>query len=1320
MASNAVSSETLTGGIQDQTADSAWFTSTVAVAASSLASLKLTVALFAMSIVIVLVGTLAQVDMDMWEVMDRYFLTWVAWIDFQVFFPRSWFPNWQNVPGGIWFPGGAAIGMAMVVNLIAAHSVRFKVQARGGRRYAGLGMLVLGVAFTWMVIASGHNQNGLQGEPPISWSTLWLCVKVGLVIASVGTLAGSFRLKSAAGQSRQIERRLLIGAATLMGLLATHLFMAGQGAYLGDAGMRILWQLFLATAAGLVLLAASITLFRKRAGIVTIHLGVGLLMLGQYWVAKHDVEEQMTIGEGETTSFARDIRQTELAIVDASSSSEEEVVVIPQWMLLASAQDESRSWLSRLEANGSAVSEGGSIEHAYLPFKVKVLEYYKNASLSDIEEGDKNLANKGTGLRFGVQPIRGGSGTDSSSGVDLAAAYVQFTAPSGDDLGTFMLSQIASSQDFSEQVEVDGKTYDVTLRFRRNYKPYSVTLVDARKDDYLGTDIPQNYSSDIRLVDDQRDTDRKIHIWMNNPLRYAGETFYQSGYSGPPDFPKESTTLSVVTNRRWMTPYVACMIVVVGLMAHFSGNLSRFLKRRSAASTTVAASAKEPAGIATAKKPPKGRPGATTNGKPKPLQVYPGGRAATLLPSAVVAIFAALFMWTTSSPRPEFDQMTIHQFGELPVIADGRVKPFDTLARNNLRVISNRYTFRARKATAELQEQWSEISQKLAKRYNHVSAEEIKKLDGDVKAAIELIAKGADQNVYRIEEYVDKLTTDRAPAIRWLLDVVTRPRAAEQHKVFRIDNLEVLGTLGLERRKSHLYSIDELRDGNAEFERQAEKARTRSRSSPEKLSSYERKLLELDSRIRTYTRLAASFQPPPLPVLPNQEDFEKDRSAAVEQIRRFQQVYLRFNQSIESIKPPLVVPRETEEGKHEWESYAQAWAAGYLDARLLGHEPPAALAAMNTILVAYEEGDAKRFNDEIETYQRTLLRNPPEQLKASQTALNRFIEARFVSFYGFEAAFNGASPFFFCWWPYLTAFVLSAFAWLGWSRPLNRAAFWLIAFTLIIHTLALIARIYISGRPPVTNLYSSAVFIGWAVVVFGLVLEWFYRNGIGNVVGAALGFASLVIAHNLAGDGDTFTVLQAVLDTQFWLALHVVTVTLGYATTFLAGFLGVYFIVRGVFTRLLIAENRKDIARMIYGTVCFALFFSFFGTVLGGLWADDSWGRFWGWDPKENGALMIVIWNALVLHARWGGMVKDRGLAVLAAGGNIVTAWSWFGVNELGVGLHSYGFTEGVRLYLALFAGTQLGLIAIGLLPKSIWMSYSDRSPPGGSAAEGT
>ncbi|MFN9367785.1 MAG: cytochrome c biogenesis protein, partial [Planctomycetia bacterium] len=123
-----------------------------------------------------------------------------------------------------------------------------------------------------------------------------------------------------------------------------------------------------------------------------------------------------------------------------------------------------------------------------------------------------------------------------------------------------------------------------------------------------------------------------------------------------------------------------------------------------------------------------------------------------------------------------------------------------------------------------------------------------------------------------------------------------------------------------------------------------------------------------------------------------------------------------------------------------------------------------------------------------------------------------------------------------------------------------------------------------------------------------------------------------------------------------------------------------------------------DLYRMTYGVVCFALFFSFIGTVLGGLWADDSWGRFWGWDPKENGALMIVLWNAALLHARWDRWIGPRGFALFAIGGNIVTAWSWFGTNQLSIGLHSYGFTSGVLMLLAAYVLSQVALVIAGLV----------------------
>jgi ABC-type transport system involved in cytochrome c biogenesis permease subunit len=223
-------------------------------------------------------------------------------------------------------------------------------------------------------------------------------------------------------------------------------------------------------------------------------------------------------------------------------------------------------------------------------------------------------------------------------------------------------------------------------------------------------------------------------------------------------------------------------------------------------------------------------------------------------------------------------------------------------------------------------------------------------------------------------------------------------------------------------------------------------------------------------------------------------------------------------------------------------------------------------------------------------------------------------------------------------------------------------------------------------------------------------LEVVYRKaeGMGNLAGGIAGFVTLLIAHFLAGDGDTMEQMRAVLDTRFWLATHVITITLGYMATFVAGTIGIFYICSGLFSRRLDEQTNENMYRMMYGVTCFALLLSFVGTVLGGLWADDAWGRFWGWDPKENGALLIVLWTAIMLHARIGRMVKNRGFAVMAVFGNVVTAWSWFGVNQLSVGLHSYGFTQSATFWLLVFVISQLIIVAAGLLPIRIWRSGSN------------
>jgi ABC-type transport system involved in cytochrome c biogenesis permease subunit len=205
-----------------------------------------------------------------------------------------------------------------------------------------------------------------------------------------------------------------------------------------------------------------------------------------------------------------------------------------------------------------------------------------------------------------------------------------------------------------------------------------------------------------------------------------------------------------------------------------------------------------------------------------------------------------------------------------------------------------------------------------------------------------------------------------------------------------------------------------------------------------------------------------------------------------------------------------------------------------------------------------------------------------------------------------------------------------------------------------------------------------------------------------------VGFITLIIAHHLGSNGDTLEMMTAVLDSNLWLATHVVIITAGYSAMFLAGMLAVAYVLLGVFTRVLTRETANALARMVYGIICFATLFSFVGTVLGGIWADQSWGRFWGWDPKENGALLIVLWCALILHARWSGLIGQRGLMAMAICGNAITSFSWFGVNMLGVGLHTYGFMDKAFPWLVAFVTAQALFVALSRLPVKNWRSFRD------------
>ncbi|MFM8890345.1 MAG: cytochrome c biogenesis protein ResB, partial [Planctomycetia bacterium] len=519
-------------------------------------SLKITVLMFLAGIFLLFVGTLAQDEKNLPEVKREYFNSWVALVPWSDFFPVTIFGP-SSLTGWFPFPGGATIGFVLLVNLIAAKLTRFHVRASGPRLVAGTILAAAGGVLTLLVILSGHYSNGLQGSPPIAYSTVWRLVQL-LAVAAAGGLVWT---ALSSHDARRLTRIVLwLGAAAAAATAAVSLF-GGEGLRMGDSGLRIMWQLIQSSVAALVLLAGLVMIFGGRGGTVLIHLGVGLLMFGQFVFGDRQIEERMALVEGKTSSMALSTDETELAVIRPEGEAEDRVTVLAGRLLAARAGGEP-----------VVVDE--------LPFDVIVVSYFPNSGVVRVGPVAPNPATAGLGRTWlaSAKPPEGGA----SSRPNIASAYVQLRRRAdGTDLGTFLVSQFLNDQaqlfmgaaaDETDTVDVDGTTYRLQLRYRRHYKPYAVTLTDVRRINYGASETPRDYSSYVTFTDAATKARQDGRIWMNNPVRYRGETFYQSQYA-PVDLPdgtrSEMTGLQIVENAGWLIPYVACVLALWGMLAHF-------------------------------------------------------------------------------------------------------------------------------------------------------------------------------------------------------------------------------------------------------------------------------------------------------------------------------------------------------------------------------------------------------------------------------------------------------------------------------------------------------------------------------------------------------------------------------------------------------------------------------------------------------------------------------------------------------------------------------------------------------------------------------
>ncbi|HEX7897263.1 MAG TPA: cytochrome c biogenesis protein ResB [Planctomycetota bacterium] len=379
----------------------------------------------------------------------------------------------------------------------------------------------------------------------------------------IGTLLVINLLVSHARRIRVTARgpRLYMGLAVLaVGSLLTwisiaHVFDLDSTEKTANPTLRVTFQLVQGVGVAAVLFFGCHMVFGRKAGIVLLHGGVVLMMASEIITAFSAVETRMSIAEGESSNWAQDTRTSELAIVDPSDPKVDRVVAVP----------------------AARLRKGGAIALPDVPFDLEVgpKGYMVNADVREFRGGEGNPATAG----LGMSRIAKALGEETGERIDLPALYATLKEKgTGRTLGTYLFSVLFSFDGGGAQrVEAGGKSYDLSLRFHRIYKPYEVYLKDFKFERYPGTETPKDFSSYVRLTDAERGVDRDVRIWMNNPLRYRGDTLYQADWDKATE---AGTVLQVVTNVGWMVPYVGCMIVAVGLLGQFWLHLWGFLIRR--------------------------------------------------------------------------------------------------------------------------------------------------------------------------------------------------------------------------------------------------------------------------------------------------------------------------------------------------------------------------------------------------------------------------------------------------------------------------------------------------------------------------------------------------------------------------------------------------------------------------------------------------------------------------------------------------------------------------------------------------------------------
>ncbi|MGA0845074.1 MAG: cytochrome c biogenesis protein [Luteolibacter sp.] len=549
----------------------------------------------------------------------------------------------------------------------------------------------------------------------------------------------------------------------------------------------------------------------------------------------------------------------------------------------------------------------------------------------------------------------------------------------------------------------------------------------------------------------------------------------------------------------------------------------------------------------------------------------------------------------------------------------------------------------------------------------------------------------------------------------WLLDLLFRPQFSVRQPSFRIDNSSAIEAIGIEPRgKRDRYSYADIAPGR---EKLGELAQTYAGIDVNERDPMQTQVLDLAANLRTYEGLLGwfSFARTGVVLSGSGKDGAPDKHAEISSLMMvsdslrnqleeaksadqgipdgLQNLLQQILDMANFAKNELFILPPSDSTKTQWNS-----AGNIIMATMQGEEsdPATAIADVQQLertARSLAEGE-QNFQKEMKTLRDRIAK------RAADRNEGKWINTE-VAYYQ-RNWFLNALVFF------LLGTLCAMAMWTLGDNRLGKICAWATFGTttlgLILCVIAITKRCLIMQRPPVGNLYDTIIFIGATVVSLALLTEWLSRRRFALGVAPILGTALIVLARRfeLGDASDHMDPLVAVLDSNFWLTTHVITITLGYSAGLLAAFLSTaYILLRALHLDAGDRDLRRSFTRASYGMICVTLFLSLVGTVLGGIWANYSWGRFWGWDPKENGALMIVIWTLAILHARLGGYIREWGLHLASVFTAVIVTFSWWHVNFLGVGLHNYGFTAGKNT-IWIFYGAMGTILAIGFFAMAL------------------